>query len=64
MKKRLLGRTGLEVSELGLGALFISSIGGQFEESKKATLRALELGINFLDTAPTYFNSEEVLGGY
>lgn len=62
MKKRILGRTGLEVSELSLGGLFISSLGGDYEQSKKATLRALELGINYIDTAPYYFNSEEVLG--
>jgi aryl-alcohol dehydrogenase-like predicted oxidoreductase len=62
MNKRILGRTGLEVTQLGLGGLFVSSIGGQFEESRKAALRALDLGVNFVDTAPSYFNSEEVLG--
>lgn len=62
MKKRVLGRTGLEVSELALGGLFISSLGGDFEKSKRAALRAIELGINYIDTAPFYFNSEEVLG--
>lgn len=62
MKKRLLGKTGLSVSELGLGALFISSIGGQFDESKKAVLRAIEFDVNYIDTAPSYFNSENVLG--
>lgn len=63
MKKRILGKTGLEVSEIGLGGLFISSAGtSQFAKSKEAVLRALELGINYIDTAPGYFNSEEVLG--
>jgi len=62
MKKRILGRTGLEVTELSLGGLFVSSLGGPFEESKKAALRALSYGINYIDTAPGYFNSEEVLG--
>ncbi len=63
MKKRILGRTGLEVSEIGLGGLFISSAGTtQFEKSKKAVLASLKLGINYIDTAPGYFNSEEVLG--
>lgn len=62
MKKRTLGKTGLEVSELGLGGLFVSSLGSEFEQAKHATLRAVELGINFIDTAPTYFNSEEVIG--
>ena len=63
MKLRALGRTGLQVSELGLGGLFISSVGGlPQDESVRAIRRALELGVNYLDTAPTYANSEEVLG--
>jgi len=62
MRKRTLGRTGLQVSELALGGLFISSIGGEFEQAKGAILRALELGVNTIDTAPGYLNSEEVLG--
>jgi len=62
MKTRIIGKTGLRVSELSLGGLFISSIGGEFQQSKKAILRALELGINYIDTAPSYANSEEVLG--
>lgn len=63
MKRRVLGRTGLMVSELGLGGLFVSRVGGQpLEESVRAIRRALELGVNYIDTAPTYANSEEVLG--
>jgi aryl-alcohol dehydrogenase-like predicted oxidoreductase len=63
MKTRLLGRTGLQVSELALGGLFISSVGGvPQEESVQAIRRALELGVSYVDTAPTYANSEEVLG--
>jgi len=62
MRKRVLGRTGLEVSELGLGGLFVSSYGSAFEQANLAVNRALELGINYVDTAPTYANSEEVLG--
>ncbi|MGB2820621.1 MAG: aldo/keto reductase [Phycisphaerae bacterium] len=62
MKMRKLGSTDLEVSELSLGGLFISSFGAELEDARKATLRALELGVNYIDTAPTYANSEEVLG--
>ena len=63
MKKRVLGRTGLAVSELSLGGLFVSSVGGKtFDEASKAIHRAIELGVNYLDTAPGYANSEEVLG--
>jgi len=62
MNTRILGKTELRVSELALGGLFISSIGGEFQQSKKAILKALELGVNYIDTAPTYANSEEVMG--
>lgn len=62
MKMRLLGRTGLRVTELSLGGLFISKFGGDFDQSRAAALRAFELGVNYVDTAPTYGNSEEVLG--
>jgi aryl-alcohol dehydrogenase-like predicted oxidoreductase len=62
MERRVLGRTGIEVSLLGLGGLFVSSYGASYEESKRAVLRALELGVNYIDTAPSYFDSEEVIG--
>src|SRR6476619_3208929 len=62
MRLRELGKTGLEVSELSLGGLFVSTCGGDFEQSRRAVLRAIELGVNYIDTAPTYANSEEVLG--
>ena len=62
MKQRTLGKTGLQVSELALGGLFVSAFGGEFEQTKLAVQRALELGLNYIDTAPTYANSEEVLG--
>ncbi|MGB2997423.1 MAG: aldo/keto reductase, partial [Phycisphaerae bacterium] len=62
MKKRRLGRTSIEVSELGLGGLFVSSHGAQYEDARRAICRALELGVNYIDTAPGYENSEEVLG--
>ena len=63
MEKRILGRTGLEVSVLGMGGLFVSAVGGRGrDEACEAVHRALELGINYVDTAPTYADSEEVLG--
>jgi aryl-alcohol dehydrogenase-like predicted oxidoreductase len=36
MKTRKLGKTGLEVSELALGGLFVSSVGGEYEQGKRA----------------------------
>ena len=62
MERRTLGRTGLSVSRLGLGGLFVSQVGGPYEQAREAIHRAIDLGINYLDTAPGYLNSEEVLG--
>jgi len=63
MKKRTLGRTGLKVTELSMGGLFVSSIGGKgYDEAERAIHRALDFGINYIDTAPGYLDSEEVLG--
>lgn len=63
MNKRILGKTGIAVSELALGGVFISDMGGKtYSESKSAVLKALELGVNYIDTAPMYLNSEEILG--
>jgi len=62
MEKRRLGRTGLEVSVLGFGA---SEIGYQGVVPKVvATLlnRALDAGLNLIDTAACYANSEELIG--
>lgn len=62
MKKVVLGRTGLNVSRLGLGGLFVSKAGAGRAEAARAVRRAIELGVNYIDTAPTYHDSEEVLG--
>lgn len=62
MKRRTLGKTGIEVTELGLGGLFVSAVGGPFEQAREAVVRAIDLGVNYIDTAPSYRNSEEVLG--
>lgn len=62
MKKRRLGQTDLLVTELGLGGLFVSAVGGPFEQAREAVIRAIDLGVNYIDTAPGYRNSEEVLG--
>ncbi len=62
MERVQLGKTGLEVSRLAMGGLFVASFAAAEEQAVKAVRLALELGVNYIDTAPGYHNSEEVLG--
>lgn len=62
MDRIVLGRTGLEVGRISLGGLFVSSYGAEFDQAREAVRRAVELGVNYVDTAPMYGNSEQVLG--
>ena len=62
MRYRQLGKTALQVSELSMGGLFVASFAAEKEEARRAVHRALELGVNYMDTAPGYYNSEEVFG--
>ncbi len=62
MDKVTLGRTGLEVSRLSMGGLFIMSGHADLDTAKATVKNAVDAGINYIDTAPGYGNSEEVLG--
>jgi aryl-alcohol dehydrogenase-like predicted oxidoreductase len=56
LRYRRLGRTGLRVSEIGLGGGGIGGVYGEtsYEEAVRTVRRALELGVNFFDVAPAY----------
>ncbi len=57
MKYRTLGRTGIEVSEIGYGAWGIGGIqwtGGDDGEARRALNLAIDQGLNFIDTALAY----------
>src|SRR5262245_5180665 len=60
MERRRLGRTGVEVSVLGFGAGNVGGlmVRGTPAEQERAVARAVELGINYFDTAPLYGDGE------
>lgn len=67
MQYRKLGRTGIDVSEIGYGAWGIGGKQWQIDsddESIRAVRRAIELGVNFIDTALAYGDghSENIIG--
>jgi aryl-alcohol dehydrogenase-like predicted oxidoreductase len=66
MNYRLLGRTGMKVSEVSFGAWAIGSSWGPVDdkESLAALHKAVDLGVNFIDTADVYGNghSEKLIG--
>lgn len=60
MEKRRLGRTGMEVTCIGFGALPIQRC--TMEEAGEVLHAALDSGINFIDSARAYTDSEEKIG--
>ena len=65
MRYKTLGRTGLEVSEIGFGgAVFAGTSHGPFDEADAiAAIRtALEASVNYIDTSRHYGPSEEIIG--
>jgi aryl-alcohol dehydrogenase-like predicted oxidoreductase len=70
MRYRLLGKTGLKVSEIGYGTWGIGGLTNGSTSygctddivSKNALLRAVDLGINFFDTSNIYGKSENLIG--
>ena len=63
MQHRTLGRTGIQVTPFALGAMMLGSFGNpDREEGVRIVRRALDAGINVVDTADRYGDSEEVVG--
>src|SRR5437868_15119157 len=60
MEKRRFGRTGLDLSVLGFGCGAVGGlmIKGTASDQERAVARALELGINYFDTAQMYGNGQ------
>jgi aryl-alcohol dehydrogenase-like predicted oxidoreductase len=63
MQYRTLGRTGIQVSPYALGTLMFATVMGNApEDSARIIHKALDAGINFIDTADAYGDSEDVVG--
>jgi len=62
MESRRLGRTDLEISVLSIGGLYTSSLAGGVAETQKIMREAIGLGVNAIDTAPAYADSEKTVG--
>ena len=60
MNKRLLGKTGLRVSELGFGAMEIGKL--DYTGAEQLLNQVLDNGINFIDSSPCYGLAEEYVG--
>jgi aryl-alcohol dehydrogenase-like predicted oxidoreductase len=68
MQKRMLGKTGVAISSIGLGCMGMSTAYGPTDEAESLRVlgRYLELGGNFLDTAEVYgpLKNEELVGKF
>ena len=56
MKRKLLGRTGLHLSELGMGTIQLARL--EWKESIRLLREVRDMGVNFFDTGRGYFDSE------
>jgi aryl-alcohol dehydrogenase-like predicted oxidoreductase len=65
VKRRILGATGMSVSEFALGAMMFGAMGNpDHEDAVRIVNRALDAGVNLIDTADVYSGgeSEEIVG--
>jgi len=62
MKTVVLGNTRLEIGKLGMGGASINSKTMDRKDLSRAVQRAMDLGVNYFDTAPGYADSEALMG--
>ncbi|HLZ30058.1 MAG TPA: aldo/keto reductase [Chloroflexota bacterium] len=66
LNRKTLGRTGVEVTTVGLGCAYLGSVGDDFSEDRglQTVWAALEAGVRLIDTAPLYQStaSERMVG--
>lgn len=60
IEKRILGKTGEEISIIGFGGIVVEN--ATKEEAAARVKKAIDHGINYFDVAPKYGNAEEILG--
>ncbi len=60
MKRVRLGKSELMVSRVGFGGISITRV--SYEEAERCIHAAIDLGVNFIDTATGYYDSEEKIG--
>jgi predicted aldo/keto reductase-like oxidoreductase len=60
MEKRILGKTGEQLSIIGFGGIAVSGV--EQSEANELVREAIESGVNYFDVAPSYGNAQERLG--
>jgi aryl-alcohol dehydrogenase-like predicted oxidoreductase len=60
VEKRMLGKTGIELSRIGFGGILVTD--ETPAEAERLVKKAIDAGINYFDVAPSYGNAQKMLG--
>ena len=60
IEKRALGKTGEQLSMIGLGGVVVMDVTAK--QASGYVAKSIDMGINYFDVAPTYGNAEDMLG--